>query len=371
METMTRNEALHRAVCALASQDIDMATERNGVGFNGHDTKFGHRMASIPPADWSDDMAVEVAYMLKTYRTQLLTYGIDIDDLPKVEGKRNVEARQDARRKIQNTPYAIVQAGEIRVYNSFSIKDELKSAGYRFAGFDKSWTAPVSKRSAAKVVELHVELRDGAADIMAAANEPDVVEATPKGKVMYDAQNDLIHITSEYDPELVQAIKKLPGRKWDPVNKINTCFPEPVVLELADKYGLEVSPLAHNAITSAVARLAASSATEVANYSGALKGTLRAYQEAGAQYAIDNPHSINADDMGLGKTLQTIAAAETKGAFPVLVTCPASLRGNWIREIQRWSPHRSAAIWDGKGDAPDTDYVVVSYEAMTKAAQNA
>jgi SWI/SNF-related matrix-associated actin-dependent regulator 1 of chromatin subfamily A len=73
--------------------------------------------------------------------------------------------------------------------------------------------------------------------------------------------------------------------------------------------------------------------------------------------------------MGLGKTLQTIAAFETAGQFPVLVTCPASLRGNWVREVARWVPHRTAAISDGV-TIPDTDYVIVSYEGMVKLANS-
>jgi SNF2 family DNA or RNA helicase len=85
-------------------------------------------------------------------------------------------------------------------------------------------------------------------------------------------------------------------------------------------------------------------------------------------YSVKHGKSINADEMGLGKTLQAIASAETVGEFPVLITCPASLRGNWLREIARWTPWRTAAISDGH-TVPDTDYVVVSYEGMTKLTQ--
>jgi hypothetical protein len=192
------------------------------------------------------------------------------------------------------------------------------------------------------------------------------------GTVQYDARNNLLVISTVNAGVIpLDVTRSLPGRKWDAANKVNTTFVDAAVLDVAEQYGLEVSSLAYDAVHSAVSRLAASSATSVENYAGALSGTLRGYQEAGVQYALDNPHSINADDMGLGKTLQTIAAAETTGVFPVLVTCPASLRQNWVNEITRWTPHRSASVWDGKGTAPASDYVIMSYEGMTKAVQAA
>ena len=50
-----------------------------------------------------------------------------------------------------------------------------------------------------------------------------------------------------------------------------------------------------------------------------------------------------ADDMGLGKTITLISlhlhrqqSADTSG--PTLVVCPASLLGNWEREVQRFAP---------------------------------
>lgn len=50
-----------------------------------------------------------------------------------------------------------------------------------------------------------------------------------------------------------------------------------------------------------------------------------------------------ADDMGLGKTITLIALhlhrqADASAAGPTLVVCPASLLGNWQREIERFAP---------------------------------
>eukprot|EP01048_Picozoa_sp_COSAG05_P014079 COSAG05_NODE_1562_length_4554_cov_110.408305_2_plen_319_part_00 len=49
--------------------------------------------------------------------------------------------------------------------------------------------------------------------------------------------------------------------------------------------------------------------------------------------------ALLADAMGLGKSLQAIAAAVAyREEWPLLVTCPASLRDNWRQEFRRWLP---------------------------------
>ena len=364
--TKSRNAALWNAISLLASA-CDGARQQDGVGFNSLDSKFGKRIAAIDPGDWTEEIATDASAILPIYRVQLAGYGVNVADLPLVEGATRSHVARDQARAAERKPYAIVRSGEIRVFNSFAIKDDLKPAGYRFAGLDKSWTATLSPETAAKVIDLGVELRDGAEDIKAAASEPAETVRKPRGTVMYDSKADLIIIETAYGVIPLGVIRALPGRKWDRVNMVNTCYPEPVVLEITEQYGLDISPIARDAIDGRAKRVAASYATET-DATVALGDVLRPYQAAGVAYAAEHGRSLNADDMGLGKTLQAIATAETRNQFPVLITCPASLRRNWVIEISKWAPHRTTEIWDGKGVPPGTDYVVVSYEALTKAA---
>jgi superfamily II DNA or RNA helicase len=74
-----------------------------------------------------------------------------------------------------------------------------------------------------------------------------------------------------------------------------------------------------------------------------LQATLRDYQLRGLAW-LDLMTSLGlggclADDMGLGKTI-TLIALHLKRARsePTLVVCPASLLGNWQREITRFAP---------------------------------
>ncbi len=60
-----------------------------------------------------------------------------------------------------------------------------------------------------------------------------------------------------------------------------------------------------------------------------------------SQFLAGRGRALLADDMGLGKTLQAIAAAywlhRHDAVERVLVVCPASLKLQWAREIQRFT----------------------------------
>lgn len=73
-----------------------------------------------------------------------------------------------------------------------------------------------------------------------------------------------------------------------------------------------------------------------------LTAELRPYQEEGYQWlcrlAEAGAGACLADDMGLGKTVQTIALLSHRRSLgPSLVVAPASVAGNWIEEILRFT----------------------------------
>lgn len=62
------------------------------------------------------------------------------------------------------------------------------------------------------------------------------------------------------------------------------------------------------------------------------------YQIEAAQWAAQRQHSLIGDSPGLGKTASAIRACDLVGAEDILVVCPASVRFQWGREFERFSP---------------------------------
>ena len=75
-----------------------------------------------------------------------------------------------------------------------------------------------------------------------------------------------------------------------------------------------------------------------------------------------------ADEPGLGKTAQSLLAAQAAGAYPLLVIVPNVVKTNWAREVQLWTPTRTATVIHGDGDTLDAfaDVVIVNYEVLDR-----
>ena len=87
-----------------------------------------------------------------------------------------------------------------------------------------------------------------------------------------------------------------------------------------------------------------------------LNGVLRPYQAGGLKWLYTNTTkgfgSCIADDMGLGKTIQVISLIlklkeEDKLKAPVLVICPTTLMGNWLKELKMFAPTLKSASYHG------------------------
>jgi len=74
------------------------------------------------------------------------------------------------------------------------------------------------------------------------------------------------------------------------------------------------------------------------------------YQLAGIKYISQRPSTLLGDEPGLGKTIQVCGIINLdKSIKTVLVVCPASLKINWARELDKWSTRPLvAAVASGK-----------------------
>ncbi|MFJ5293346.1 DEAD/DEAH box helicase [Streptomyces sp. NPDC088348] len=109
----------------------------------------------------------------------------------------------------------------------------------------------------------------------------------------------------------------------------------------------------------------------------ALDAALRDYQLRGLNW-LHRMTSLGlggclADDMGLGKTITLIALhlhrqSDKDSAGPTLVVCPASLMGNWQREVERFAPGTPVRRFHGAARSLEHlaggEFVLTTYGTM-------
>lgn len=171
------------------------------------------------------------------------------------------------------------------------------------------------------------------------------------------------------DPDLVRKARKRELGLLQPVDALAVAL-----TGTADVDGETVEAVPTGALATLRDRLTAAS-TPVAP-PPALAATLRDYQLRGLAW-LDLMTSLGlggclADDMGLGKTVTVIALhLHRDRTAPTLVVCPASLLGNWQREIARFAPGVPVRRFHGADRTlPELDggFVLTTYGTMRTSA---
>jgi len=107
-----------------------------------------------------------------------------------------------------------------------------------------------------------------------------------------------------------------------------------------------------------------------------INANLYDYQKEGVRFVLFRKTAIIADEMGLGKTIQAISAAILKkdifGFEKTLVVCPASLKEQWKKEVEKFSDQRALVV-QGTPDERALQYkdgsyffFIVNYETVLR-----
>lgn len=192
--------------------------------------------------------------------------------------------------------------------------------------------------------------------------EDEPAKTAVKGKVwLHDGS---LIVDSPYNGALVNALRAVPTRRWEPDGKPASQTGQKgvwVVPLTIDNFAVIEKLVADFALDmEAEAKLALKTSQhaleEMVEGSKALDAeievpelgvTLLPFQKAGLAFArkvLETGGLYIADEMGLGKTVETLAIAEDGERFPMLVAVPKVVWLNWAREARKVLPNRTVAM---------------------------
>lgn len=176
--------------------------------------------------------------------------------------------------------------------------------------------------------------------------------------------NDLAKVTFKYNPNTVVFIKGFVNRQWYPEGRY---WSIPLTIDNLTKlkaFGFQLDERVENWFAKASSPKESLPKLEIEG----LKKDLYPFQNEGVQFVESkNGRALIADEMGLGKTIQALAWIQLnqKEGLPVVVLCPASLKLNWLKEVNTWTNLR-AVVWQGREEVKtNTDIHIINYDILT------
>ena len=192
-----------------------------------------------------------------------------------------------------------------------------------------------------------------------------------------------------YNPQLVEQIKTIPLRSWNPEDKtwaipdeflataiqyIRPYYPD--VAQGLEDYALNVkatSPLlmelGESASTLDLQSTETKEIVQKIQDSLNLPHTLYPYQELCVAFmeTAESKGILIADAMGLGKTIETLARISLHPELsPTVIVTPASVKLNWYREIEKWLPNAKTQVIKNSNDTfkEDQDFYIINYDLI-------
>lgn len=173
--------------------------------------------------------------------------------------------------------------------------------------------------------------------------------------------NGRFEAIASYDERLVLKEARF---RWDPVAKRWWTTD----LVTAGRFAAVADPAARAKLDGVRATVAASRATDAAIEVPCPEGlAFLPYQKAGVQFLLGKSASLLADEMGLGKTIQAIGLMNLDPTIRrVLIVCPATIKVNWSRELERWMTRKSTIGIGTPKLLPNTDIQIVNWDVLDR-----
>lgn len=187
-----------------------------------------------------------------------------------------------------------------------------------------------------------------------------------------------------FDQVKVDAVRKLPGRAYQPLTKTWTvpARHKTEVQKFIDQFSghhkFQEAAAQANYVIPPLPELTAEQeaylATRLKPFNS--KGepqSLRHYQKSGVAYNAKHKRTIIGDTMRLGKSIQSISSVILLDRFPCLCISPNTLKFQWEKEWRDWTYHKPL-ILDEKNyrylnrfiETGLADVIIVNYESLKK-----
>lgn len=263
---MTRTDykkELRAAARELAIR-CDGAREKDFRGYNAIDTAFGKYLADLPEKEWGESAVVSAYRMLRKYKKQLSSYGIEYEDMPEPQALgfgtgldfpgENGERPEWWGGSETSEPADEVREVEGKIGLFFGYDEDLiseikgRARGRKFDRGRKAWVLHLNSTNAQLALELaQREGWDITGDFREALDEAAGEEEESDGEedrlMSLSEEGGHAIVSFDYDPEVIGEIKgrtsprTWTGEEWKVrVNPPNSF----VLLEVAAEHGFDI-----------------------------------------------------------------------------------------------------------------------------------
>lgn len=177
-------------------------------------------------------------------------------------------------------------------------------------------------------------------------------------------------VSAYYDPNLLPKLRSLPGARWD--RSLRVWFvdtSDDSLLDLIEGLNGIGCPVPKELLDRASRVAEKVDAADQVALERASDARLYPFQKDGVRWLtrrrVGGKGALLSDEMGLGKTVETLMALPD-GA-PVLVVCPACIKGVWKSEAAKWRPEFRVEVLKGRGSFrwPEPgEIVILNYDIL-------
>jgi len=160
---------------------------------------------------------------------------------------------------------------------------------------------------------------------------------------------------------------KAAGFNWEPNSKRwVTNIPT-----VAEKFRENANELAVSELDAVIEKVEMSRTAEIAQgveIPAPIGKTYFPYQHAGIAFASKRDSTFIGDEMGLGKTIQAIGVINLINPGKVLIVCPATLKLNWKKELEKWlvNQYRIHVLNSSESFPEYADIIIMNYDIAFK-----